>query len=193
MQMTTTEIYIYLYIYTWFSVCTYIYIYIFSFLYQQRRLWCSSKNEQTSHPDHGVWHHCAKGPRFFGEMDDSRSEAENIQGAPGALCCSCSVTQSCPSLCDPMDCSTPGLPVLHHLLEFAQTHIHGVGNAIQPSYPLSSPPVAFNLSQHQGLFRWFGSSHQMAKVLELQLQHQSFQWTGRVDFLRIDLFDFLAV
>ena len=77
-----------------------------------------------------------------------------------------SVTQSCPTLCDPMNCSTPGLPVQHQLLEFTQTHVHWVGDAIQPSYPLSSPsPPALNLSQHQGLFQWVSSSHQVAKVL----------------------------
>ena len=87
-----------------------------------------------------------------------------------------SVTQSCPVLCDPMDCSTPGLPVHHQLPELAQTHVHQVGGAIQPSHPLSSPsPPAFNLSQHQGLFQSVGSSHQVAEVLEFQLQHQSFQ------------------
>ena len=81
-----------------------------------------------------------------------------------------SVAQSCPTLCDPMDCSTPGLPVHHQLLELAQTHVHWVGVAIQPSHPLLSPsPPAFNLSQHQGLFQWVSSLHQVAKVLELQL------------------------
>ena len=95
-----------------------------------------------------------------------------------------SVARSYPILCDPMDCSTPGLPVHHQLLEFTQTHVHGVGDAIQPSYPLSSPsPPALNLSEHQGLFKWVSSSHQLAKVLEFQLQHQSFQWTLRTDFL----------
>ena len=80
------------------------------------------------------------------------------------------VTQSCPTLCDPMNCSTPGLPVHHWLLELTQTHVHWVGEAIQPSYPLSSPsPPAFNLSQHQGLFKWVRSSHQVAKILEFQL------------------------
>ena len=90
-----------------------------------------------------------------------------------------SVTQSCLTLCSPMDCSTPGLPVHHQLPEFTQTHVHWDSDTIQPSYPLlpSSPP-AFNLSQHQGLFRWVSSSHQVAKVLEFQLQHQSFEvWT----------------
>ena len=96
--------------------------------------------------------------------------------------CCCSVTQSCPTLCNPMDCSMPGFPALHHLAELAQTHVHWVSDAIQPSHPLSSPsPPAFNLSQHQGLFQRVSSSHQVAKVLELQ--HQSFQWIFRVDFL----------
>ena len=80
-------------------------------------------------------------------------------------------------LWDPMNCSTPGFPVHHQLPELAQTHIHWVSDAIQPSHPQSSPsPPAFNLSQHQGLFKWVSSLHQVVKVLELQLQHQSFQW-----------------
>ena len=88
-----------------------------------------------------------------------------------------SVTQLCPNLCNPMD-STPGFLVHHHLLELAQTHVHWVGDSILPSHSLSSPsPPAFNLSQHQGLFQWVSYLHQVAKVLELQLQHQSFQWT----------------
>ena len=95
-----------------------------------------------------------------------------------------SVAQSCPILCDPMDCSTPGLPVHYQLPELAQTHVHWVGDVIQPSHPLSSPsPPAFNLSQHQGFFQWVSSSHQVAKGLEFQLQHQSFQWIFRVDLL----------
>ena len=95
-----------------------------------------------------------------------------------------SVTQSCPTLCDPMDCSTPGFHVHHQLLETTQTHVHDVGDAIQPPHPLSSPsPPALNLSQHQGLCQRVGSSHQVAKVLEFQLQHQCFQWIFRTDFL----------
>ena len=87
-------------------------------------------------------------------------------------------------LCDPVDCSMPGLPVYHQLSEFTQTHVHWVGDAIQLSHPLSSPsPPAFNLSQHQGLFKWVSSSHQVAKGLELELQQQSFQWIFRTDFL----------
>ena len=95
-----------------------------------------------------------------------------------------SVAQLYPTLCNPMDYSTLGFPVLHQLLEFTQTHVHWVSDAIQPSHPLSSPsPPAFNLSQHQGLFKWVSSSHQVTKVLEFQLQHQSFQWIFRDDFL----------
>ena len=95
-----------------------------------------------------------------------------------------SVTQSCLILCDPMDCSTTALPVHHQLPDLAQTHVQHVSDAIQPSHSLLSPsPPAFNLSQHQGLFQWVSSSHQVAKVLEFQLQHQSFQWTPRTDFL----------
>ena len=95
-----------------------------------------------------------------------------------------SVTQSCLTLCDPMDFSMPGFLVHHQLPEPTQMHIHSVGDAIQPSHPLSSPYLlAFNLSQHQGLFQWLSSSHQVAKVLEFQLQHQSFQWILRTDFL----------
>ena len=86
------------------------------------------------------------------------------------------------TLCDPMNHSIPGLPVHHQLLEFTQTHVQWVGDAIQPSHPLLSPsPPALNLFQHQGLFQWVSSSHQVAKVLEFQLQHQSFQWTPRTD------------
>ena len=96
-----------------------------------------------------------------------------------------SVTQSCLTLCNPMNHSTPGLPVHHQFPEFTQTHVHWVGDAIQLSHPLSSPSLpALNLSQHQGLFQWVSSSHQVAKVLELQLQHQSYQWTPRTDLLQ---------
>ena len=95
-----------------------------------------------------------------------------------------SVTQSCLTLCNPMDCSTPGPPVHHQLPEFTQIHVHWVGDAIQPSHPPSSPsPLTFNLSQHLGLFKWVSSSHQVAKRLKFQLQHQSFQWTPRTDLL----------
>ena len=99
-------------------------------------------------------------------------------------CSCCSVALSGSTLCDPMDCSTPGLPVHHQHLQLAQTQVHGVTDAIPPSHPLLSlsRPV-FNLSQHQSLVKWVSSSHQLAKVLELQLQHQSFQWIFRVDLI----------
>ena len=96
----------------------------------------------------------------------------------------CSVTQLSLTLCKPMDCSTPGFPVHHQLPEPSQTHVHPIGDVIQPSHPLSSPsPPTFNLSQHQGLFKLVSSWHQVAKVMEFQLQHQSFQWIFRTDFL----------
>ena len=92
------------------------------------------------------------------------------------------VAQLRPALCNPTDCSSPGLPVYNQLPEFIQTYVHWVSDAIQLSHPLSSPSPAFNLSQHQGLFKWVSSSHQVDKVLEFQLQHQSFQWIFRTDF-----------
>ena len=93
-----------------------------------------------------------------------------------------------------MDCSTPSFPGHHQLLELAQTDVHWVSDAIQPSHPLSIPsPSAFNLFQHQGLFQWVSSSHQVAKVLEFQLHHQSFQWNSRLISFRIDWFDLPAI
>ena len=87
-------------------------------------------------------------------------------------------------LCNPMDCSMPGFPVHHQPLGLSQIHVHGVGDAIQSSHPLPSPsPPALNLPQHQGPFQWVSSSHQVAKALELQLQHQSLQWITRIDLL----------
>ena len=94
-----------------------------------------------------------------------------------------SVAQSCSTLCDPMDCSMPGLPVHHQLPDPSQTHVHCISDTIQLSYPLLFLSPAFSLSQHQDLFQGVISSHQVAKVLELQLQHQSFQWIFRTDFL----------
>ena len=96
-----------------------------------------------------------------------------------------SVTQSCLTLCYPKNPSTPGLPVHHQLPEFTQTHVHRVTDAIQPSHPLSSPsPPAPNPSQHQSLFQWVNSSHEVAKVLEFQLLHHSFQRNPRADLLQ---------
>ena len=96
-----------------------------------------------------------------------------------------SVTQSCLTLCNPMNRSTPGLPVHHQFPEFTQTHVHRVGDAIQSSHPLSSPsPPAPNPSQHQSLFQWVNSSHEVPKVLEFQLWHHSFQRNPRADLLQ---------
>ena len=95
-------------------------------------------------------------------------------------------------LCDSMDCSTPSFPVLHHLLQLAQTHVHQVGDAIQPSHPLSSPsPPAFNLAQHQGLFQWIRSLNQVAKVFSFSVS-PSKQYSGLISF-RIDWFDLRLV
>ena len=93
-------------------------------------------------------------------------------------------SQSRPTLCDPMDCSMPGFPVHHQLPELALIHVHHVSDAIQPSHSLLSlSRPAFSLSQHHGLFQWVSSSHQVVKLLEFQLQHQSFQRVFRIDFL----------
>ena len=98
-----------------------------------------------------------------------------------------SVARSCPTLCDPMSCSTPGLLVHHQLPEFIQTHAHRVSDAIQPSYPPSSPsPPAPNPYQHQSLFQWVNSSH-VAKVLEFQFQHHSLQRNSRAGLLQNEL------
>ena len=106
----------------------------------------------------------------------------------------CSVTKLCPTICHPMDCSTPGFPVPYYLPEFSQTHVHWFSDTIQPSHPLSPPsPLAFNLCQHQGLFQWADSSHQVAKVLEFPLQlSPSNEYSGLISF-RIDWFDPLTV
>ena len=104
------------------------------------------------------------------------------------------IAQLCPTLCNPMDCSTPGLPVHHQLPEFTQTYAHHVGEAIQPSHPLSSPsPPALNLSQYQGLFKWISSLHQVAKVLELSFNiSTSKEYSGLISFT-MDWLDLLAV
>ena len=122
---------------------------------------------------HGVCQVCyMKGKGCYGSQDQFSS----VLFSP--------VAQSCLTLCDPMDCSTSCFSVHHQLLELSQTQVHWVGNAIQPSHPLLSPsPPIFNLAQHQGLFKWGSSSHQVANVLEFQLQHQSFQWIFGTDFL----------
>ena len=101
------------------------------------------------------------------------------------ICQFSSVAQSCLTLCNPMNCSTPGLPVHHQLPNFTQTQVHRVSDTIQPSHPLSSPsPLAPNPSQHQSLFQWVSSSYEVAKVLEFQLQHHSLQRNPRADLLQ---------
>ena len=103
------------------------------------------------------------------------------------------VIQSCPILCNPMNCSTPGLPDHHQLLETTQTHVHWVSDAIQPSHPLSSPSPALNLSQHQGLFKWVSSSHQVPKYWSFSFNiSPSNEHPGLMSF-RMDWLDLLAV
>ena len=138
-------------------------------------------------PNAGKWWRKTGRKKHLSELSNIQSywrlwqgcgNRERNQWSSGCCCC-CSVAQSCLTLC-----STPGLPVQHQLPDLTQTHAHWVGDAIQPSHPLSSPsPPAFNLSRNQGLFKWVSSSHQVAKQLEIQLQHQSFQWIFRVDFI----------
>ena len=123
--------------------------------------------------DRGAWRAAVLG------TTQSRTWVKQLQSISQSVSQS---VQLCPTLCDPMNHSTPGLPVHHQLPEFTQIHAHWVGDTIQPSHPLSSPfPPAPNPSQHQGLFQWVNSSHEVAKVLEFQLQHQSFQWIPRTD------------
>ena len=118
-----------------------------------------------------------------GRVQETSQSWVQVPLVPSALLQFSSVAQACLTLCDPMNHRTPGLPVHHQLPQSTKTHVHWVGDAIQPSHPLSSPaPPALNLSQHQGLFKWVSSLHQVAKVLEFQLQHQSFQWTPRTEF-----------
>ena len=117
--------------------------------------------------------------KFPSEQRSKLQLSSNLEGWLSSVQLS-SVTQSCPTHCDPMDCSVPGFPVHHQLPELTQTHVYWVDDAIQPSHPLLFPsPPAFNLAQHQGLFKWVSSSHKVVKVLEFQLQDQSFQWICR--------------
>ena len=105
-----------------------------------------------------------------------------------------SVPQSCPTLCDSMDFSMTGLPVHHQLLEFTQTHVHWVSNAIQPSHPLSSPsPPSLNLSLHQGLFQWVSSSHQVAKYWSFSFHISPSNEHPGLSSFRMDWLDLLAV
>ena len=132
-----------------------------------------------------IWHHGTILFIFSSEQPRIKQTIlDCLERLPLYNSCCFSVSKSCPTLCDPMDCNTPGFHVLRHLPEFAYINVHSVSDAIQPPHPLSPlSPLAFNLSQNQGLFLWVSSSHQVAKVLEFQLQHQSFQWIFRTDFL----------
>ena len=144
-------------------------------------------NNRRRAPCPGLWNMGLFGPTVFGVEGATplhpRAHDHSKQSRVSASVQFSSVAQLCLTLCDPMDCSMPGFPVHHQLPELAQTHVHRVSDTIQPSHPLPSPSPTFNFSQHQGLFQWVSSSHQVAKVLEFQLQHQYFQWIFRTDFL----------
>ena len=133
-------------------------------------------------------------PPCFFNKEKKEQGSNRHSGIAYNLCCwHCLVAKSCLTLCDPMDCSMPGFPVLPYLWEFAQTYVQWVDDTIQPSHPLSSPSLALNLFQHQGLFQWVSSSNQVAKILELQLRISfSNEYSGLISF-RIDWFDLLAV
>ena len=136
--------------------------------------------------EHGIFFHLLVSSSF----SSSTSESVPCAALSGQIT---SVAQLCLTLCHPTDCSTWGFPVHHQLPELAQTHVPRVSDAIQPSHPLSSPsPPTFNPSQHQGLYQWVSSLHQVAKVLELQLQPQSFQWIFQ-DWLPLGLTGLIAV
>ena len=138
------------------------------------------KGRRRRHLKHGYWRNLVKKKKKnYKQISPINTEAK----ISTKITQFSSVSQSCLTLCNPINCSMPGFSV--QLPEPAQTHVHRVGDAIQPSHPLLSPsPPVFNLSQHQGLFHWVNSSHQVAKVLEFQLQHQSFQWIFSTDFLK---------
>ena len=145
-----------------------------------KTLWTRRRETWTLSFPITVWSRCW--PSASKASESQSVEQENWMSYPPFQFIS--LSQLCPTLWDPMDCSTPGFPVHHQFLNFNQTHVHQAGDAIQPSHPLLSPsPPAFNPSQHQGLFKWVSSSHQVDKILEFQLQHQSFQWIFRTDFL----------
>ena len=150
------------------------------------------------------WHHWLNGHQFEQTLGDNEGQGRMVCFSPSSckeldttddwtttkivvkinILQFSSIAQLCPTLCGPMDCSTPGLPVHHQLLEFIKTYVHWAGDAMKPSHLLSPPSSpTFNLSQNQGLFQWVSSLYQMPKVLEFQLQHQSFQRIFRTDFL----------
>ena len=161
-------------------VCIYIYMYIYIYIYSSwdspgQNTWVDSVSLlQGIFPTHGL------NP----DLLHCRHILYHLSTREAQLIPLSSVVQLSLTVCNPMDCSTPGFPIHHQLPELTQTHVHWVSDAIQPSHFLSSPsPPTFNLSQHQGLFHSVNSSSQVARVLEFLLQHQSFQWIFRVDFL----------
>ena len=145
--------------------------------------WCSGDHCWWSPPDLllNLWYWSHPGVKVLLKGTVKSPKRKEITGVISWLiavweqllhrCHCCSVTKSCLTLYNPMDCSIPGCPVLHYFPEFSQSHVHWVGDAIQSSHLLLPPSLALNLSQYQGLFQWIGSSLRVAKVLELHLQH----------------------
>ena len=147
------------------NICSY-----FCNILRHRNIWCNYVGKL------GEWKNLLQKNDYIGQVKGQTS----IDCVAGNVLSS--ITQLCLTLCDPMDCSTPGFPAHHELPELTQTHLHWVSDTIQPSHPLFSPaPPTFSISQHQGLFKWVTFSHQVAKILEFH--HQSFQWVFRTDFL----------
>ena len=127
-------------------------------------------SRRSSQPRDWTQVFCIAGSRFFTIWTTREAHSRWSVNASSSYCF-CSVTKLCVTLWDPMDCSTPGFPVPHHLPKFAQGHTHWIGDTIQPSQPLSpSSPSAFSLSQHQGLFQWVSCSHQVASVFPKNIQ-----------------------
>ena len=140
----------------------------------------------------GLFYSCKCGVSFYFWHEFCLKLVESLWGLLFFSLCCCSVTQLCLTLDDPMGCSTPGIPALHCLLELAQTHVHWVGDAIQPSHLSSPSSPTVNLSQLQGLFQWVNSLYQVAKVLELKLQHQSLHFPSFLEFeLPFDYINYL--
>ena len=133
-----------------------------------------------------TWHNVGPLYTFVGRMNEWMNVFQRMMDLGLNLClpfCYCSVVKLCLTLWNPMNCNMPDFPVLQYLLEFAQIHVLWVSDAISLSHSLPPSSFALNLSQDQGLFQWISCSHQITEILEFQLQHQSFQWLFRIDFL----------
>ena len=138
--------------------------------------------------------HCTFHQRGKEIRQEEYERKENQEELLVKICCYCSVAKSWPTLYDPMDCKMPGFPVLHYLPAFAQTHVHWISDAIQPSHPLSpSSPLAFNLSQHQGLFQWAALCSKWPKYWSFNFSISPSKEYSLLIFFRIDWFDLLAV